>query len=728
MNKIVIAACAVLAAHAFIPFELAAQKLSPNAEMLLTTGPKSGLHRVAPRDGEAPAVSAFIKTDDVDALRSALAPFGIAVNSVFDSFVTAVIPVDKLREVSELPEVEYVSMSNQADLKMDIARQVSGVDALHSNEGGVFANPFTGKGVVIGLIDSGIEYNHLAFRDADGNLRIKRVWEQSSHGGQSPEGFDYGVEYSTPLQIIGKAYDTSSDFHACHTTGIAAGGDLGSNYYGVAPDADIVFVSYDADDTHIADAINYIFRYADEVGKPCVVNMSLGSHFGPHDGTSLLDRAIDQMSGPGRIVVGAAGNEGEYKIHASKTFAEGDTQLKSMLTFNEVVTTHKVHYLDIWGTPGTDFEVQACVVESLKGRIAATSKTSSTKDPGAKVTVFDFPTNGIDSYATITTERSPLNDQPHALVYIEVDDANTSRMMGIIVNGEAGQTVHIWDASLHELSSNGKSGWVDGSNESTIGEIGGTANSIISVGSYDSRRSLPLLLGGGIELNENMSFETGHTSVFSSRGPTADGRTAPTILAAGMPVVSAYSRYAFSMYDSMYDLPLPYIEYEATERTTDKEGQNFYYGYNVGTSMASPFVAGTVALLLEADPELTPERVKELLQKSAFTDGYMGELPNNNYGAGRVNALEAMKQLLGLSSTDRVEFAGFDSRAWSEPGTLNIAVNDRFDGSVAEVFAVSGQRVASVALSAGLTTVDTSSWPRGIYIVKLPDTTVKITL
>ena len=79
--------------------------------------------------------------------------------------------------------------------------------------------------------------------------------------------------------------------------GTAAGADKSSSFYGMAPDADIVFVSFAEENTNIADAIKYIFDYADKVSKPCVINMSLGSHYGPHDGTSYLDQSMSLKSG-----------------------------------------------------------------------------------------------------------------------------------------------------------------------------------------------------------------------------------------------------------------------------------------------------------------------------------------------------------------------------------------------------------------------------------------------
>lgn len=138
--------------------------------------------------------------------------------------------------------------------------------------------PYTGKGVVIGIVDNGFQYDHVDFLNADkSDTRIKRVWDQ--HGtGNAPEGFGYGAEYKTTAEIRAAKYDLTSGFHATHVSGIASGSDKSTPYYGVAPDADLVFVSFKSTNAQIVDGIKYVFDYAKSVGKPAVVNISLGSH------------------------------------------------------------------------------------------------------------------------------------------------------------------------------------------------------------------------------------------------------------------------------------------------------------------------------------------------------------------------------------------------------------------------------------------------------------------
>ena len=201
--------------------------------------------------------------------------------------------------------------------------------------------PFRGKDVVIGIIDYGFQYDHITFFDAEtrSDLRIKRVWNQNATGDTPPVGFSGGREYKTQEEILAAKYDDSTDDigHGTHVAGIATGAFTGNVYRGVAPEADVALVSYKMDDSSssnvsISNGIKYIYDYATSVNKPCVVNMSLGMHLGPHDGTSTFDVVCDQMQGEGKLLVGSAGNEGADKVHVEKTLAEGDS-LKTFVSF-----------------------------------------------------------------------------------------------------------------------------------------------------------------------------------------------------------------------------------------------------------------------------------------------------------------------------------------------------------------------------------------------------------
>lgn len=739
MKKILTGVMALALSSAFMA---EGRTLSPSARLLLEqTAAGDSVMRFDLRSKKAVGTSpkevgAFVILDDDSAI-GLLEELGVRIRHDHGTYYTATIPVDVLAKAGEVPGVRYIAPGNRVSLLNDYNRKVSGVDAVHSNDGSQLPRPYSGKGIVIGLIDLGIEYNHVAYRDADGNCRIKAVWNQRAHVGNPPADYGYGVELTTPDAIRQAGYDTMSEYHGGHTTGTAAGSDrsaltAGSRKvepcYGVAPDAEIVFVSLDQENSSaIADAIKYIFDYADEAGKPCVINMSLGEHMGPHNGTSLLDTTIDSMVGPGRIIVGACGNEGEVRLHASETFTADDRQLKSMLT-RSATSGHDKHYIDIWGPAGTDLKVKVCVVNSLKGNIiASTPEADTSVDAPAVVKVFSIDDCGAEASVVIDAERNPINGQPHVEVRSSLEEANTGRLLGVIVEGVEGQTVHMWNYSLNEFSSNGKSGWTDGDNDVTVGEIGGTAKRIITVGAYDARTRIDFSNGEYALATDGQSFNQGHRSVFSSVGPTADGRTVPHLLAGGNPVISAFNKYYLTGVGATLDQLL----YATTGYTKDSDGISYYYMYNIGTSMAAPFVAGTVALMLEANPELTPEQAREILMSTARTEDFMGELPNNHYGSGAVNTLGAVKEAVALAgvSAPAADEAVSDARVWAEGLTVYVALpGGDSAASEAKVYNAAGSLLGAYPLDGAITSIDASSWGRGVFVVTVGGRGLKVAL
>ena len=272
-------------------------------------------------------ISAFIHLYDgydSDILRK----FGVNIRTILGNILTADIPLEKLDNIVALDGVKYIEMGSPIRKNLDKAREEARVTDIQ--KGMSLPEEYRGKDVVIGVVDNGFEFGHPNFYSRDKSvLRIKRVWDQNIQG-TPPEGFGYGCEYTTTEDILTKVTDTSNSTHGTHVLGIAAGADNtdDKNVYGVATDAEIVLVSLNgnelinSDNTAVLDGVKYIFDYAKSVNKPCVVNLSLGSHLGPRDGSSTFDLLTSEMLGPGRILVGAAGNDGGSKCHVKKTFNE----------------------------------------------------------------------------------------------------------------------------------------------------------------------------------------------------------------------------------------------------------------------------------------------------------------------------------------------------------------------------------------------------------------------
>lgn len=689
-----------------------AQKLSPNAATMLMHREKAGLVTAptikpyAVADSVIPEnVRVFVTYTDAASLDS-ISYFGGHVYQTFDDCATAVVPVDNLRAFSSLAGISYVEMGSPVQLCNDVARSISGIDDIHSNAGNAMPQGYTGKGIVVGVIDTGLDYNHIAFRNADGSLRIKRVWNQNGFG-KAPEAFGYGAELTAPDEIKAANTDTGSEYHGSHTTAIAAGSDRQSDYYGMAPDADIVFVSFGQNTVDIPNAVKYIFDYAESVGKPCVINMSLGSHAGPHNGNSALDRFFAEASGPGRLLVGSVGNEGASNMHIGKTFTATSKQLKTLLEIPS--GSNKATAIDIWGSEGSSFTVKMILTDA-KGKIVESSQDipSSLSEPVS----FSFGDDNIDGYFYIASGAANTTGEPNIYIECYLNKIGDTRNVGLQITGEDGASVNMWNLGQYSFVSGGFRGFSAGDNRTTAGEIGGTGEAVISVGSYNSRYTFPLWATGNpdeLYVVDDYGPEvipTGDISFFSSHGPTIDGRMKPDVLAPGALVVSAMNGYtdAAQQYSS-----------QMVGRTVDGNGKAHYYYFNIGTSMAAPVVTGGLALWLEADPTLTPERVRDYISRSAVLDSWTGDTPGNDAGYGKFHALDGLGLVLAdLSAIDAVEPDAGNVRAWYAGGLLRVS-SPAADEVV--VYNVLGAAVGSYHVDEGLSAVNASAWQPGIYIV-----------
>ena len=708
-----------------------AQKMSPDTEILLH---KHQVLKKSP-DARKRALARDVKTNEeitdgtvgafvtvsgpwvADKLREA----GCSVGTVLDDIITIDAPIDLLPVIAQMDGVEFVEISHKAEIKnyhsrirMHVNEVQNGLDNLPQS--------YRGRDVVVGVIDIGFEYAHVAYRKYDGSFtpRLTRIWNQNkAYGGTPPEKYDYGVEYRPAEDgLPSDKFDTTAEFHGTHTSIIAAGSPAGGNqyYYGMAPDADIVLVAADLNnDNHLIDAVKYIFDYAESVGKPCVINMSLGSHYGPHDGKSAIDRAVSSMVGPGKLVVGSVGNEAGVKLHCSKTFTDNDTTLQTMMAYTDGYSKATLTYL--WGSPGTDFTVEVALVDPTRnGKIIQTTGPISTSTSTKTAILMDGTTSEIELIISPVVIQN--GGSPQMTVQSTVYDLAPNRKQAFIIRGEKGQTVHLWNAvNDHFFVSGNIRGFTAGDNWCTAGEIGGTGEGVISVGSYDSDSILlinsdpePL----GLHLKPmmeaaNIDFYTGQRSTFSSQGPTADGRMKPEVLAPGFMIISGYNKYTEVGSLGGYEVIMP---------SADNEGNAYLYEMSQGTSQASPAVAGTIALWLEADPNLTPDDIRGILSRTCDRDEYTGSEPNNSAGYGKINALAGIRDILGLTAAiDDVVVSDKSTHVWVEDGhTIYCACEGRADVTL---HTVSGMTVGTYSVTPDNRTIDASSLQPGVYVVRV---------
>ena len=696
-----------------------AQKISPRTSLMLqemrTAKKKVKATNDFLKTDTEKAVSAFITIKSTDAIEK-IEKLGAKINSkISETLVTADIPVSAIVQISNLDEVVSVSVGTEVRLMMDEARRLLGADECH--EMTEYGGPYTGKGVVVGIVDNGLQYNHVDFMTSDGSeCRIKRVWDQHANG-NAPEGYGYGAEYKTYDEMKAALCDLTTGYHATHVTGIAAGGDKSTPYYGVAPDADIVFVSFNTTNAQIVDGIKYIFDYAKSVGKPAVVNISLGSHMGPHDGTSDTDLSFANLVGPGRIIVGSAGNEGLDKLHATKTLKSSSDQFKTMFAYDSSQdnSQYKQAYVDIWGGKNAKLSVKAVVVNTINGKIIASSDEVST-DGKTDVQWIAPDGSGVVAQVGLSSQVNPNNNRTEVLLMSRATMINSGFALGVVCSGDEGQTIHMWNNAYGSFTNFSKRGWTDGDYDCSVGELGGESPDVISVGSFNSKMFFqPLALKGtdqGYGISEDVVGKYLEHSAFSSYGPTADGRIKPDVTAPGCIVVSAASRYYAGGWDEQTNI-------------IAKTGDDIYT-YDTGTSMASPFVAGTVALWLQANPNLTPEDVRGIIGRTAIrNDEYMvpsqSTFPNNTWGQGRINVIKGLTDILGTTAIKDAKLLNslFHITTNRQARTATFYFGSENGKAHVAVYNMAGQLVYEAQLSNNGETISLSSLPHGVYVFKL---------
>jgi hypothetical protein len=525
----------------------------------------------------------------------------------------------------------------------DSANFDTGFDELRRRAGERWEG-LAGQGVIVGVYDSGLDLTHEDFLRPDGGTRVLFAWDQTGDGaGPGPIGgqlFDYGVE-CTAEGIDGESCPMVDRIgHGTHVTGTAAGdgsatgqGQDAWRFPGGAPAADLVVVKggdalYTSD--RLVDGVAYMFARAEALGRPAVVNISLSSQFGPHDGTTLLEQALDALSGPGRIIVTGSGNAGDHRntvpiapngpYHAQGSQGAGDHAVRIRDYTPAPGAVNDVLLVELW-YDGADS--LAITVRTPRGDevTVATGDSATLSTPGGTVTLM----NAVDG-------ASPLNGDHGALIGILDEDEGLPPDTGrwaievapVAIN--AGGDYHLWltgavfDAAILP-------GLDGGTNNRYLVGVPATADRVLSAGAHVTRH---WWLGLG-ETPSAFPFKEplGAIAYFSSPGPRRDGVLKPDLTAPGKVLMSSLSSDA-TLWDG---------------RDWLIEADSVHVGL-LGTSMAAPQLAAAVAVLLQLEPELTPEEARDLLRLSARADAAIpGDLPHPIWGAGKLDAAGAARRL-----------------------------------------------------------------------------------
>jgi minor extracellular serine protease Vpr len=631
--------------------------------------------------------------------RSQIESKEIIVGAERGGVVTLKVPIELISELEALPGIEYLELSTKISPNLERAVRDARVDSVH--QGLDLPSAFTGRDVLIGITDWGFDYTHPMFYDTTlTESRILAAWDQYKTSGPAPAGYTYGTEYDTPEELLAAKSDTANIYsyatHGSHVAGIAAGSGAGTKYRGVAFDAQYLFATFLVDEGAVLDAFEWMYQKSLSEDKRLVINMSWGLYyFGTLDGNSLVSRAIDEYSSLGVVFVTSGGNNGDSDFHIKHEFA-GDT-LRSRINFvpNNAVNYQDGQSITAWGNADESFAISFDVLDitnQLKGSAPIYFTNSS-----SPYTENDLIIGSDTFHYDIAIESAhPLNNRSNARLRIDFPPSGNKI---VLKSTAASGTVHYWNV-LETTTGVGNTGWdfsslgvgyIAGDRKYGIGEPACT-KSAISVGSHQA---------GIWNNNEFIPF---NLSGFSSQGPTLDERRKPDLTAPGGGVISSISSYTDGGYT-----PVSVIEFNDREYG--------FIGFS-GTSMSSPMVAGIAALMLEANPDMTSQMVKDVLLETAREDQYTGNLAdtgNNFWGFGKAHAFQAMKRSLELLAVEEVSDKPIETRIFPNP-TKDV-VNFKSTMNEIWIYDLEGRMIDSQFGT--LTELNISNLVSGVYILMM---------
>ncbi len=634
------------------------------------------------------------------------------------------IPLGCLAALSAERAVERIEAGGVCSLCLDTTAVV--VDAVDVFSGKGLSHGFDGSGVVMGVMDVGFDLTHPNFRSAAGDLRISRFWDQLSPDSLGSSLY-VGADYRTPAGILSYAHsrDGLIETHGTHTLGIASGTGFDTPYRGMAPAADICLVSNAVDTdvplipegllykyTTATDALGfkYIFDYASEVGKPCVISFSEGSHEGIDGEQQLFYEVLSRMTGPGRIIVASAGNNGYYNTFLHKPagmetdgmFLSGGGQ-KGSLTL----------------VSGDSFSISLSLIPFSSGETAV--KTFSVADIVSAEDSLLVDSVVADAGKCVYRIQAYEPELPSCATAYDIvldmpggvggDMALTLRITGSGADVRAySNGLTFFKYELDETLSGGEAKY------SVLSP--GSAPCVVCVGATTYRDSFVNVDG---ETKTEIWGHDGTVGKYSSVGPTRQELVKPDVVAPGTCVRSSLSSYYIEDKLSAGEQAYGLMRYSAFE------GRSYGWGAQSGTSMSAPVVGGAIALWLQANPSLSPDDIFGILSETSCrsrSDNPTGKSNSWGYGeidvyAGLVKAL-ALDGIEGISSrhpsavelrhcgdgTVRFSLAGGEA----SPGDLHLYI-----------YNTSGKllRKSPLLFSQGQSVVSLADLPLGVYALQI---------
>lgn len=677
----------------------------------------------------APQEIALFLEGDATQIKSVVTQLGGTYKYAAGPISAVRIPFNRINDLAASSAVTWIE-DNNLKLKPlnDVAVLTNKVNLVH--QGINLPQGYDGSNVVVGIIDEGIYAAHHDFRDPITNeTRIKYVWDQSlvvSDTSVIPQPFNYGMEF------IGNQIDTSTlhhdgpSGHGTHVAGIAVGnGSTVNNYKGMAPNADIIVVKMNLNVpdneflSSLVDGVKYIFDKADEMGKPAVVNISLGTYFGSHDGRDIQARAIQALieapSTYGHVVVASAGNAGTAPIHLGY-----DVTNDTSFTWFQFASQYI--YFEMWGDsadfPNVQFSIGCDKVKPYYSFRSSLPFTNVTPYLNQNISENLYGPGG-QRLGQIYHEAQFVNGayQIQFAIYpdsnVVINPPDTSKYYWRLMTKGSGH-FDVWSFDMVPSGLPDSTVFPDIVNykapdvNQTIVSSFQCNDKVITVGSYDNRNSYS---NANFTQTIDTTVHPGALSVFSSHGPTRDGRTKPDITAPGGWVLSAGPNYVIN-------------GLLATEpQKVAAGGQHFR---SSGTSMSGPMVAGMCALYLQRYPHAVWQDVKNDLLACTTTDNFTGSnLPDNLWGYGKANGYTFVKGCItGVDENDysAASLSNYPN-PFSEATTITFDISganphQKYELVVSDVLGKEVRRIPVTTRTSSIT-LDKNDLRSGLYFYSL---------
>ncbi len=590
-------------------------------------------------------VDLFLGGDAPDVSRVVLAHGG-TVKMAITGWVQASLPVSRVKELDRDPVIQSIVFDlSKGHTLNDSMRVKAHVNEAHE---GLYPLPsaYQGEGVLVGIIDTGLELLHPDFQDSLGRTRVLRYWDQNLPYDPwlTPSGYTYGQAWDSAAINAGDcpAVDPlSQNGHGSTVAATAAANNNGNGHCeGVAPKANFIIVANDLShnnwNSSVVDAVRYIIEQAAMLGRPVAINLSLGSYYGSHDGLDPAARMIDQMltEQPGRVLVCAAGNSGNLPPYHLRTTVTADTNFTWFAyNANSVMNVGAV-YFDLWADTADFRQVQYSIGAdkwiggySFRGRIPFRN-IQGTLGQIMVDTLWSVDGNKL---GRVFTQAQLRGGQYHMEVYIPQPDSAAQLYYRFITTGSG--LFDVWSTDVFGTSRMILSvpdsadfpdiaRYVLPDNEQSMVDSWACSPQVITVANYNNQQQYVDVSG----VARDIGSVTGFISPTSSRGPSRLGVVKPDVAAPGDVTFGAG--------------PLPILAYFVINDPAKLIDS--LHMRNGGTSIASPVVAGTAALLLEKCPRATNIMVRDAILGTAFSDTATGAVPNVSFGYGKVNAFAAL--------------------------------------------------------------------------------------